>query len=80
MTQPNAADMAEASQNSESDPQAAAEDSAAAGQAELSAGEPSMGMTEQEAQALLNSIRGQERILPMIPRASQKPQRSTRDW
>ncbi|MGB0419296.1 MAG: VWA domain-containing protein [Opitutales bacterium] len=79
-TQPNAADMAEASQNSESDPQSAAEESTAAGQAELSAAEPSMGMTEQEAQALLNSIRGQERILPMIPQASQKPQRSTRDW
>ena len=72
--------MAEASQNSESDPQSAAEKARQLVKQRLSAAEPSMGMTEQEAQALLNSIRGQERILPMIPQASQKPQRSTRDW
>ncbi len=39
-----------------------------------------MGMTEQEAQALLNSLSGQERILPMMPSSRQPPQRSNRDW
>ena len=78
--QPNVAEAAEASQNSESDSQSLGEENAVAGQAETSTGEQSTGMTEQEARALLNSIRGQERILPMIPQTSQKPQRSTRDW
>jgi Ca-activated chloride channel family protein len=52
----------------------------AADSAQNQAAATPMAMTEQEAQALLNSLSGQERILPMMPRSSQPPQRSNRDW
>ena len=80
--QPTAADAPEVP--NDGDPESAqpvpgAEQGAADSAPDQAAATP-MGMTEQEAQALLNSLSGQERILPMMPSSRQPPQRSNRDW
>lgn len=74
------ADATQATQNPEPNQQASTAGEAAADHAELPAGEPPVGMTEQEAHALLHSLSGQEKILPMIPRTAQQSPQSTRDW
>lgn len=80
--QPTAADAPEVP--NDGDPESAqpvpGAEQGAADSAQNQAAATPMGMTEQEAQALLNSLSGQERILPMMPSSSQPPQRSNRDW
>ena len=80
--QPTAADAPEVPNDGDPEsvqPVPGAEQGAADSAQDQAAATP-MGMTEQEAQALLNSLSGQERILPMMPSSSQPPQRSNRDW
>jgi Ca-activated chloride channel family protein len=80
--QPTAADAPEVP--NDGDPESAQPvpgvEQGAADSAQNQAAATPMGMTEQEAQALLNSLSGQERILPMMPSSSQPHQRSNRDW
>ena len=78
--QTSASDANAAPENSDSDQPVPGAEQGAADNAPDTTGEAQMRMTVQEAQALLNSLSGQERILPMIPSSSQQPQRSDRDW